>query len=107
MPMRIVGALLHQRGALLLRGGDLRTWAADRPPAACPARGRPACARDLDEVRVRLLDLVEIALDAAHLVDVFDRALFAGRDDQPLRAFFERNLGLRRRLVVGGDRGWS
>ena len=57
---------------------------------------------DLDEVRVGLLDLVEVALDAAHLLDVLDRALFAGGDDQPLRAGFQRDLGLHRRLVVRG-----
>ena len=56
---------------------------------------------DFDEVRIGLLDLVEVALDAAHLFDVFDRALFAGGDDQALRAGFQRNLGLDRRLVVG------
>ena len=56
-----------------------------------------------DEVRVFLLDLVEFALDAAHLFDVFDRALFAGRDDQALGAHFERHFGLHRRLVVDID----
>ena len=47
---------------------------------------------DFDEVRVVLLYLVEIALDAAHLLDVFDRALLAGRDDQPLRARLRAEL---------------
>ena len=91
-----IGALLHQFGALLLRRGDLEF------------RQRVGLHRDIgnaedllggdfDEVGVGLLDLVEPALDAAHLFDVFDGALFAGGDDQALRAFFERHLGLRRR----------
>src|SRR5690242_4067473 len=97
-----LGAFLHQRGALLLRGGDLdlrhRVGNQRRVGHAEDALGG-----DLDEVRVGLLDLVEIALDAAHFLDVFDRALFAGGDDQPLRAGFERHLGFRWRLVVGAD----
>ena len=40
------------------------------------------------EVRVGLLHPVEVALDRAHLLDVLHRALFAGGDDQPLRAGF-------------------
>src|ERR1019366_1358213 len=55
---------------------------------------------DFDEVGVGLLDLVEPALDAAHLFDVFDGALFAGGDDQALRACFQRNLGLGRALII-------
>src|SRR5204863_4694570 len=51
--------------------------------------------------RVGLLHLVEIALDAAHLLDVFDGALLAGGDDQALRAFLERDFGLRGALIVG------
>ena len=37
--MRSVRALLHQLGAVLLRGGDLEASAADRPPSAPRARG--------------------------------------------------------------------
>ena len=39
---------------------------------------------NLDEVRIGLLDGVEACLDAAHRVDVFDRPLFAGGDNQAL-----------------------
>ncbi len=36
----------------------------------------------------------------AHVLDVFDGALFAGGDDQALGAGFERDFGLDRRLVI-------
>ena len=91
-----LGALLHQLGALLLRGGDLESSAAGRPRCGTSGTRKTCLGGDLDEVRVGLLDLVEVALDAAHLFDVFDRAFFAGRDDQALRACFQRHLGLGR-----------
>ena len=49
--------------------------------------------RDVHEVGMLLFDLVEAGLDVLHVVDIFDQALFAGRDDQPLFAVHQRNLG--------------
>src|ERR1019366_2226517 len=93
------GAPLHELSALFLGGGDL------------VFRRRVGLARDVgdaehllggdfDEVGVGLLDFVEAALDAAHLFDVFDGALFAGGDDEALRAGFEGDLGLSGALIV-------
>ena len=49
--------------------------------------------REVDEVRIFVLNLVEPRLDVLHVVDIFDHALFAGGDDQALLAVHERNLG--------------
>src|SRR5215471_7395334 len=98
------GALLEQPGALFLRRGDLdfrRRVGHERNVRNAEDR----LGGDLDEVRVGFLDLVQVALDAAHLLDVFDGALFAGGDDEALRALIERNFGLRGATVIGGKRG--
>src|ERR1035437_5030014 len=94
-----IDALLHQFGALLLRGGDLEFG--QRVGQARDVRdAEHLLGGDFDKVGVGLFDLVEPALDAAHLFDVLDGALFAGGDDQALRAGIEGDLGLGRALIV-------
>ena len=66
------------------------------------ARAENLVRGDVDEIRIRVLDLVEAGLDALHVVDVFDRALFAGGDDQPLLVRLQRNLG---DFLLGGRDG--
>ena len=94
-----LGALLHQLGAFFLRGGELqlRQRIGDHRRFVA-LEGR--LGRDLHQVGVFLLDGVNVALDDAHLLHVFDSSLFAGGDDQALRAVSERDLGLHRRLVI-------
>ena len=52
--------------------------------------------RDIDIVRIRLFDLVDVGLDVLHVSEIFHRAFFAGGNDQPLFADAQRNLGLAR-----------
>ena len=40
-----------------------------------------------------IANLVEPGPDVLHIVEIFDRSLFAGGDDQPLLAQHKRNLG--------------
>lgn len=47
---------------------------------------------DLDVVRIGGLDRFEARFDDLHFVQVFDRAFFAGGDDQPVLAGLERHF---------------
>ena len=100
-----VGAFLHQLGALFLGGGELhfRQRIGDHRRFVT-LEGR--LGRDLHQVGVFLLDGVNVALDDAHLLHVFDSSLFAGGDDEALRTVNERHFGLHRRFVIRvGDSG--
>ncbi len=97
-----VAALLHELGALLLGGGDLELGQRVGHERNV-GDAEDGLGGDFDEVRVFLLHLVEVALDLAHLLDVFDGALFAGGEDEALGSRFERDLGLDRRLVIDVD----
>src|SRR5215813_3334313 len=97
-----LAALLHQCSPLLLRSRDLdlRQRVGDVRRIGNTEHG---LRRDLHEIGIGLLDLVEIALDPAHLFDVFDRALFTGSNDQALRTRFQRHLRFHGWLVVRVD----
>src|ERR1700730_17337078 len=49
--------------------------------------------RDIDEVWICVLDLIETGFDALHIVHIFHCALLAGGDDKTLLIRHERNLG--------------
>jgi hypothetical protein len=51
---------------------------------------------DVDEVRVGGLDLVDVGLDPLHVVQIFDRTLFAHGDNQTLLAQAQGNFRLAR-----------
>ncbi len=57
--------------------------------------------RNVDVVRIRFFDLVDVGLDVLHVGQIFDGAFFAGGDDQPLFSYTQRNLGLARLEVDG------
>src|ERR1017187_6783065 len=94
-----LGTLLYEGGAPFLRSRDLELG--QRVGHNGHVRhAEYALGRHFHEVRVGLLDLVEVALDVAHFLDVLHRAFFARGDDQALRTGFQRNLGLRWPFVV-------
>ncbi len=49
---------------------------------------------NIDIVRIRFFDLVDVRLDVLHVSQIFYRPFFAGGNDQPLLADAQRNLGL-------------
>ena len=88
-------AILHQRDALFGRLCSSQPSLAGQRIGHALGVDRPEdfVRRDIDEVRMLVANLVEPGLDVLHVVDIFDRALFAGGDDQALLAVHERNLG--------------
>ena len=60
--------------------------------------------RDIDIVRVRLFDLVDVGLDVLHVGEIFHRTFFAGSDDQPLFTYAQRHLGL---AEAGSQPAWE
>ncbi len=97
--MRTRRALLHQLSALLHRRFRLAEIPSSRRGKRVShvlriARAPYLVGRQIDEVGVLLLYRVESGLDAAHGVDVFHLAFFAGGDDQAALAGLQRNLRL-------------
>ena len=86
-------AILHERNALFGRlVPELRCR--DRVCHALRVhRPEDLAGRDVHEVGMFLFDFVEAGFDVLHVVDIFDQALFAGRDDQPLLPMHQRDLG--------------
>jgi hypothetical protein len=92
-----LGSPGHQFAAALdrppledVQRGHLRQWVGDR----CDIhRAKDLAGGDFNQVGMGLLDRIETALDLAHVGHILDRPFFAGRDDQALFAFVQRNLG--------------
>src|SRR6185437_5812514 len=92
-------ALLHQLNALLLGRGDGKLGQrVGHYRRLVILKGR--LGRHFHQIRVLFLDGVNVALDDAHLVHILHRSLFAGGDDQALRALGQRHLGFGGRLVI-------
>jgi hypothetical protein len=52
--------------------------------------------RNFDEIGIGFFDLVDVSLNVLHVGEIFDRALFAGCDDESLFTDSQRHLGLAR-----------
>ena len=72
---------------------ELRDAGRDRPRSSRLPGGRLRGRRKSTKFGYCFFDLVEAGLDVLHVVDIFDRAFFAGGDDQPLLAVHQRNFG--------------